>query len=214
MGHLKRPKWSGAFELWRAARGRHRAPASRLRQGDANVRAALLLRDNLRNRVAIERAYLRAIGRARERDHHRQCLLRARRAHAARAGHAPRRGVQVNLLLQGRYEYFMQYYASRPVFGALLRAGVQIHEYAPSFLHAKVAVIDGRWATVGSSNLDPAEPAAGARSQRGGGRCALRAGCASACCTRCCTRARRMDPATHERRPPWQRAYRGGWRWS
>ena len=34
---------------------------------------------------------------------------------------AARRGVQVNLLLQGRYEYFMQYYASRPVFGALLR---------------------------------------------------------------------------------------------
>jgi cardiolipin synthase len=57
--------------------------------------------------------------------------------------------------VQGRYEYFMQYYASRPVFGALLRAGIHIHEYAPSFLHAKVAVIDGRWATVGSSNLDP-----------------------------------------------------------
>ena len=30
-----------------------------------------------------------------------------------------------------------------------------IHEYSPSFLHAKVAVIDGHWATVGSSNLDP-----------------------------------------------------------
>ena len=68
---------------------------------------------------------------------------------------AARRGVQVVLLLQGRYEYFMQYYAARPVYGALLRAGVEIHEYSPSFLHAKVAVIDGRWATVGSSNLDP-----------------------------------------------------------
>ena len=39
---------------------------------------------------------------------------------------AARRGVRVHLLLQGRYEYFMQYYASRPVFGALLRAGVEI----------------------------------------------------------------------------------------
>jgi cardiolipin synthase len=68
---------------------------------------------------------------------------------------AARRGVQVRLLLQGRYEYFMQYYSSRPVYGALLRAGAQIHEYAPSFLHAKVAVIDGHWATVGSSNIDP-----------------------------------------------------------
>ena len=53
----------------------------------------------------------------------------------------------------------MQYHAVRPVYGALLQAGVEIHEYAPSFLHAKVAVIDAStpyaWATVGSSNLDP-----------------------------------------------------------
>jgi cardiolipin synthase len=41
------------------------------------------------------------------------------------------------------------------VYGALLAAGVEIHEYAASFLHAKVAVVDMRWATVGSSNLDP-----------------------------------------------------------
>jgi cardiolipin synthase A/B len=68
---------------------------------------------------------------------------------------AAHRGVKVQLLLQGRYEYFMQYYAARPIYSALLRAGVQIHEYSPSFLHAKVAVIDGHWATVGSSNLDP-----------------------------------------------------------
>jgi cardiolipin synthase len=63
--------------------------------------------------------------------------------------------VRVRLLLQGRYEYFMQYHATRPVYHALLGAGVEIHEYAVSFLHAKVAVIDGHWATVGSSNLDP-----------------------------------------------------------
>ncbi|MBY0412143.1 MAG: cardiolipin synthase ClsB, partial [Burkholderiaceae bacterium] len=72
---------------------------------------------------------------------------------------ATRRGVRVRLLLQGRYEYFMQYHAARPVYGALLSAGVEIYEYAPSFLHAKVAVIDAMgdkpWATVGSSNLDP-----------------------------------------------------------
>jgi Phosphatidylserine/phosphatidylglycerophosphate/cardiolipin synthases and related enzymes len=65
----------------------------------------------------------------------------------------------VRLLLQGRYEYFMQYHASRPVYGALLEAGVRIYEYSPSFLHAKVAVIDAYvekpWATVGSSNLEP-----------------------------------------------------------
>jgi cardiolipin synthase len=37
----------------------------------------------------------------------------------------------------------------------LIEAGIEIHEYGRSFLHAKVAVIDGHWATVGSSNIDP-----------------------------------------------------------
>ena len=49
----------------------------------------------------------------------------------------------------------MQYHAARPVYGSLLAAGIEIHEYEPSYLHAKVAVIDQIWATVGSSNLDP-----------------------------------------------------------
>ena len=72
---------------------------------------------------------------------------------------AARRGVRVRLILQGRYDYFMQYHAVRPVYGMLLAAGVEIHEYTASFLHAKVAVVDPQhdrpWATVGSSNLDP-----------------------------------------------------------
>jgi cardiolipin synthase len=63
--------------------------------------------------------------------------------------------VRVRLLLQGRYEYFMQYHAARSVYLDLLQAGVDVHEYEISFLHAKVAVVDGRWSTVGSSNLDP-----------------------------------------------------------
>ena len=73
--------------------------------------------------------------------------------------HAARRGVRVRLLLQGRYEYFMQYHAARPVYCTLMAAGVEIYEYNASFLHAKVAVVDPDherpWATVGSSNLDP-----------------------------------------------------------
>jgi cardiolipin synthase len=121
----------------------------------ATARAALLLRDNLRNRNTIERAYRKAIGQARQ-----DILIanayfvpggRLRRALIK----AARRGVKVTLLLQGRYEYFMQYHAARPVYGALLAAGVDIYEYEASFLHAKVAVVDGHWATVGSSNLDP-----------------------------------------------------------
>ena len=117
--------------------------------------ATLVLRDNLRNRSSIEKSYLQAIGQAR----HDIVIANAyflpggklRRALMK----AAQRGVKVTVLLQGKYEYFMQYHASRPVFDALLKAGVEIHAYAKSFLHAKVAVIDGHWATVGSSNLDP-----------------------------------------------------------
>ncbi len=120
-----------------------------------STRAALVLRGALRNRTSIERAYRKAIGAARSEIIIANAYFvpggKMRRAIVS----AARRGVTVKLLLQGRYEYFMQYYAARPIYGALLEAGVEIHEYSPSFLHAKVAVIDGRWATVGSSNLDP-----------------------------------------------------------
>lgn len=119
------------------------------------TRAGLLLRDNLRHRSRIERAYRKAIGEAR----HEILIANAYFLPGVRLRkaliHAARRGVRVRVMLQGRYEYFMQYHACRPVYGALLAAGVEIVEYADSFLHAKVAVIDGHWATVGSSNLDP-----------------------------------------------------------
>ena len=119
------------------------------------ARAVLVLRDNVRQRTHIERAYRKAIGEARTEI----IIANAYFLPGARLRKglilAARRGVRVRLLLQGRYEYFMQYHAARPVFGALLAAGVEIYEYAPSFLHAKVAVIDSQWATVGSSNLDP-----------------------------------------------------------
>jgi len=61
----------------------------------------------------------------------------------------------VVLLLQGRVEYVLLHYASHALYGPLLEAGVEIYEYHKSFMHAKVAVIDGHWATVGSSNIDP-----------------------------------------------------------
>jgi cardiolipin synthase len=206
LGKLKRAQWTGAFELLRAARVHHEERAAEPPPGDSNVRAALLLRDNLRHRAIIERSYLRAIGHARTEIIIANAYFvpggRMRRALV----NAARRGVHVSLLLQGRYEYFMQYYASRPVFGALLRAGVHIHEYAPSFLHAKVAVIDSRWATVGSSNLDPlslllareanvvVEDARFARRLRERLLHAM------------VHEGQRMDPAAYEQRPPLQRA--------
>ncbi len=120
-----------------------------------DTQAALLLRDNVAHRHDIEKAYLKAIGEAR----HEIVIANAYFIPGQRLRRALRlavqRGVRVRLLLQGRYERFLQYHAARPVHHRLLLAGVEIHEYAPSALHAKVAVVDGRWATVGSTNLDP-----------------------------------------------------------
>jgi len=142
-----------ALQAWRQALP---APApGTLRQGPQGLRAALVLRDNLRHRARIEKAYLRAIGSAREEVLIANAYFLPGRKLRRALVMAARRGVRVQLLLQGRYESFMQYHAARPVYGPLLAAGVQIHEYEPSFLHAKVAVVDGCWSTVGSSNLDP-----------------------------------------------------------
>jgi cardiolipin synthase len=128
-------------------------------EGHIVARAGLLLRDNVLNRSQIEKAYRRAIGNARKEIIIANAYFVPGRKLRKALIHAAQRGVRVRLLLQGKYEYFMQYHAARPVYGALLAAGVEIHEYTPSFLHAKVAVIDANtdksWATVGSSNLDP-----------------------------------------------------------
>jgi len=113
------------------------------------------VRDNLRHRRDIEHAYLAAIRSAK-----REILIAAayffpgvdfRRALIA----AAERGVRVTLLLQARVEYRLLHYASRALYGQLRTGGVTIEEYHQSFLHAKVAVIDEKWATVGSSNIDP-----------------------------------------------------------
>lgn len=119
------------------------------------VAAQLLLRDNFRNRRTIERAYLAEVEASRD-EVLIACayFLPGRRMRAALRA-ATRRGVRVRLLLQGRVEYAVQHYAQRALYANLLADGVEIHEYLPSYLHAKVAVIDRRWSTVGSSNIDP-----------------------------------------------------------
>jgi cardiolipin synthase len=123
------------------------------------TRACLVLRDNWRHRRQIELAYRQAISQARSDILIANAYFLPGRKLRQALIHAAQRGVKVQLLLQGRYEYFMQFHGARPVYHALLKAGVEIHEYTASFLHAKVAVVDAAtphaWATVGSSNLDP-----------------------------------------------------------
>ncbi|GJI92651.1 cardiolipin synthase ClsB [Duganella hordei] len=117
------------------------------------VQAGFVVRDNLRNRRTIQRAYLQALGRARK-----SVLLAnpyfapgARFRHALAA--AAERGVEVTLLI-GVGEIWLQDAVAHSFYPKLLAAGVKVVEYHKTQLHAKVAVIDDDWATVGSSNVD------------------------------------------------------------
>ncbi|MFH1136386.1 MAG: cardiolipin synthase ClsB [Pseudomonadota bacterium] len=119
------------------------------------MRSAFLVRNNIRHRRDIEEAYLQAIEQARFEiiianayffpgSNFRHALVEA-----------ARRGVRVILLLQGKGEHPLLHYAALALRGNFLAAGIEIYEYQRSQLHAKVAVIDEHWSTVGSSNLDP-----------------------------------------------------------
>ena len=72
-----------------------------------------------------------------------EALLEARRA-----------GTRVVVLVPGKIDHNLVRQASRAQFGEMLRAGIEIYEYRAALLHAKTMVIDGVWATVGSTNLD------------------------------------------------------------
>jgi cardiolipin synthase len=133
-----------------AAYARNRMPHAHV----GTMRAALVLRDNLRYRRTIEAAYFAHMAAAR----HEIMIANAYFLPGMKLRHAlidaAARGVRVRLLLQGKIEYRMQYHATRWIYQQFLKYGIEIYEYLPSYLHAKVAVIDGV-SVVGSSNLDP-----------------------------------------------------------
>jgi len=147
-----RAVWSHRLRLvWERDHQRPTPPP----ESAGHMRAAFLVRDNFRHRRDIENAYLQAIEQAQSEIILANAYflpgLDFRHALMAAAG----RGVRVVLLLQGKIEYRLAHYASRALFGNFLDAGIEVYEYHQSILHAKVAVIDEHWATVGSSNLDP-----------------------------------------------------------
>ncbi|YAF96587.1 MAG: phosphatidylserine/phosphatidylglycerophosphate/cardiolipin synthase family protein [Nodularia sp. CChRGM 3473] len=69
---------------------------------------------------------------------------------------AKKRGIDVRVLTCGSHnDKKLVYYASIEQYGDLLKAGIKIHEYQPSMLHAKCLLIDDQWVSVGSANFDP-----------------------------------------------------------
>ncbi|MDR0481399.1 MAG: phospholipase D-like domain-containing protein, partial [Gallionellaceae bacterium] len=140
---------------WLAFRHRRDVILPRPQPPAASRQVMLLVRDNLRNRRRIEQAYLSAIANARHEILLANAYFLPSRNFRQALRQAAERGVKVVLLLQGKIEYRLQHYATLSLYDEMLGAGVQIYQYHASYLHAKVAVVDGDWATVGSSNIEP-----------------------------------------------------------
>ena len=140
-------------QLGRDAGERRPNAGSTKKAGDAEV--MFVARDNRHQRDAIERQYRAAIHAAR----HEVVIANAyffpgyRLLRAMRR--AVRRGVRVRLILQGQPDMKIVKHAARLLHPQLIAAGVEIYEYCKRPMHAKIAVVDEAWSTVGSSNLDP-----------------------------------------------------------
>lgn len=161
-GPLLEPIHQSAHHLWRLVRWanfrrriRVPVPPPPAPGHVGSISAAFVVRDNLRHRRDIEEAYLDAIEAARDEIVLANAYFLPGRRFRRALTEAAARGVRVIVLLQGRIEYVLQHYATLALYGALIEGGVRIYEYRASFLHAKVAVIDRQWATIGSSNIDP-----------------------------------------------------------
>lgn len=119
------------------------------------MEAAFVLRDNLRQRRTIERSYIQALRSARDRIDLISPYFYPGAAFRRALRDAARRGVKVRLLFQGKLDYRIAGIAAQVLYEEMLANGVKVFEYMPAFLHAKVALVDDDWATVGSSNIDP-----------------------------------------------------------
>ena len=140
-------KLKARWHLFKARKQVH-APTA-----DTGVLAGLVMRDNLRNRRTIQHAVIAALNEAQH-----SALLatpyfapgRKLRDALARAA---TRGVDVTLLL-GVGQFRIQDAVAHSFYPKLLGSGVRVVEYHRTQLHAKVAVVDQDWATIGSSNYD------------------------------------------------------------
>ncbi len=142
-----------AMDLLRQLRGGSKPDTAGT--ADLPMQAAFVVRDNLRQRRAIERSYVEAIRKAQRRVDIAVPYFYPGRSFRQALRSAAKRGVQVRLLMQGKVDYRIAALAARALYDELQAHGVRIYEYTPAFLHAKVALVDDDWATVGSSNIDP-----------------------------------------------------------
>ena len=130
-------------------------PLAELPAPSGDMAAMFVTRDNHRHTHDIERHYRIAIRAARQRVVIANAYFFPGYRLLRELRRAARRGVRVELILQGEPDMPIVKTAASMLYHHLLSAGVHIYEYCERPLHGKVALSDEAWATVGSSNLDP-----------------------------------------------------------
>ena len=146
------------LSAWRRAGGgplsqtRRSDPAPRVHDDGHRVR--VLGESYFRARRQISRAYVAELAQAKARAWVTNAYFVPDRAVRRGLRRAAERGVDVRVLLPGKSDVEFVRVASRATWSSLLRSGVRLFEYQQGILHAKSAVIDGRFSTVGTYNLD------------------------------------------------------------
>ena len=110
--------------------------------------------DFARHRREIVRAYLKNLYRAERRVWIANSYFVPDRMVVRALKRAARRGANVRVLVPGVSDVEIVRHASRAVWGGLMRHGVRVFEWQRNVLHAKTAVIDGHWSTIGTFNMD------------------------------------------------------------
>lgn len=118
------------------------------------VRAVALSSDRWENRWKLARSYRHAIAQSRHRVWISNAYFVPSRRFVRALQAAARRGVDVRVMVPAHTDILPVYYATRAYFARLLQAGARVFEWQGPMLHAKTAVIDGTWSTVGSYNID------------------------------------------------------------
>ena len=147
MRYQRNRKW------WRSRKQLRAAPQALPAAG--NAECIFVTRDNGDHQNDIERHYRIAIRAARKRVIIANAYFFPGYRLVKEMRKAVRRGVEVNLILQGMPDMQIVKTAAGLLYSYLTKGGVKVYEYNDRPLHGKVAVADDEWATVGSSNLDP-----------------------------------------------------------
>lgn len=145
-------------EIWnRQAAVRDRIPSPEEAAPDPRepgLRALVLSSHRLRKRWEIARHYRWALRRARRRVWIANPYFLPSARFQRDLRRAARRGVDLRLLIPSRSDVPPALFATRHLLARLLRWGIRVFEWPGPMMHAKTAVVDGIWSTVGSYNID------------------------------------------------------------